>query len=97
KEYFDDIPNVKVASDMLKLAERILESKEADFDPSQFVDHYEEVVVDMLKKKQAGIPASRDPAAPSPAKCREPHGRAPPQYPTGKRRIRSVDKRPQAK
>jgi DNA end-binding protein Ku len=64
KEYFDDIPNVKVAPDMLKLAEHILQSKKADFDPSQFVDHYEEAVVDMLKKKQAGIPAPRErPAA----------------------------------
>src|SRR5271169_4874293 len=60
KEFFDDIPNVKVAPDMLKLAEHILESKEADFDPSQFRDHYEEAVVDMLKKKQAGVPASRE-------------------------------------
>ena len=58
KEYFDDIPNVKVAPDMRKLAEHILKTKEADFDPSQFVDHYEEAVVEMLKKKQAGIPAS---------------------------------------
>jgi DNA end-binding protein Ku len=66
KEYFDDIPNVKLASDILKLAEQIVKSKEADFDPSQFVDHYEAAVVDMLKKKQAGIPASRDPAAPRP-------------------------------
>jgi DNA end-binding protein Ku len=55
KEYFDDMPNVKVAPDMLKLAEHILETKEADFDPAQFVDHYEEAVVDMLKKKQAGL------------------------------------------
>jgi DNA end-binding protein Ku len=54
-EYFDDLPNVKVAPDMLKLAEHILEGKEADFDPSQFVDHYEEAVVEMLKQKQAGI------------------------------------------
>ena len=60
KEYFDDIPNVKVAPDMLKLAEHILESKEADFDPSQFVDHYEQAVVEMLRKKQAGIPAKRE-------------------------------------
>jgi DNA end-binding protein Ku len=54
-EYFDDLPNVKVAPDMLKLAEHILEGKEADFDPSHFVDHYEEAVVEMLKQKQAGI------------------------------------------
>jgi DNA end-binding protein Ku len=55
KEYFDDLPNVKVAPDMLKLAQHILQTKEADFDPSQFVDHYEEAVVEMLKKKQAGL------------------------------------------
>jgi DNA end-binding protein Ku len=63
KEYFDDIPNVKVAPDMLKLAEHILQNKAAEFDPSQFVDHYEEAVVEMLKKKQAGIPAPREDAA----------------------------------
>jgi non-homologous end joining protein Ku len=33
---------------MLKLAEQILQSKATDFDPSQFVDHYEEAVVEML-------------------------------------------------
>jgi DNA end-binding protein Ku len=55
KEYFDDLPNVKVAPDMLKLAEHILKTKEADFDPAEFVDHYEEAVIEMLKKKQAGV------------------------------------------
>jgi DNA end-binding protein Ku len=66
KEYFDDIPNVKVAPDMLKLAEHILQNKAADFDPSQFVNHYEEAVVEMLEKKEAGIPAPREHAAPRP-------------------------------
>ena len=66
KEYFDDIPNVKLEPDMLKLAEHILQSKAADFDPAQFVDHYEEAVVEMLKKKQAGMPVSREHAAPRP-------------------------------
>jgi DNA end-binding protein Ku len=66
KEYFDDIPNVKVAPDMLKLAEHILKNKAANFDPFQFVDHYEEAVVEMLKKKQAGIPAPRERAAARP-------------------------------
>ena len=51
---------------MLKLAEHILQSKATDFDPSQFVDHYEEAVVEMLKKKQAGMPVSREHAAPRP-------------------------------
>ena len=64
KEYFDDIPNVKVEPDMLKLAEHILQSQAADFDPAQFVDHYEEAVVEMLKKKQAGMPVPREQAVP---------------------------------
>ena len=55
KEYFDDLPTIKVAPDMLKLAEHILKTKEADFDPAEFVDHYEEAVLEMLKKKQAGV------------------------------------------
>jgi DNA end-binding protein Ku len=51
---------------MLKLAEHILQSKATDFDPSRFVDHYEEAVVEMLKKKQAGIVVSRERAVPRP-------------------------------
>ena len=66
KEYFDDIPNVKVEPDMLKLAEHILETKATDFDPTQFVDHYEDAVLKMLKNKQAGLPVSREPAAQRP-------------------------------
>jgi DNA end-binding protein Ku len=64
KEYFDDIPEVEVEPEMLKLAEHILQRKAADFDPTQFVDHYEEAVVEMLKKKQAGLLVSREQGAP---------------------------------
>jgi DNA end-binding protein Ku len=66
KEYFEDIPTVKLEPDMLKPAEQILQSKAADFGASKFVDHYEEAVVEMLKKKQAGMPLSREHAAPQP-------------------------------
>jgi DNA end-binding protein Ku len=66
KEYFDDIPATKLATDMLKLAEHIVETKEADFDPSKFVDRYEQAVVEMLKEKQAGLPVPRE-QAPTPA------------------------------
>jgi DNA end-binding protein Ku len=66
KEYFDDIPDVRVEPDMLKLAEHILRSKTTDFDPSQFVDHYEEAVIAMLKEKQAGLPVSRERLTPRP-------------------------------
>jgi DNA end-binding protein Ku len=66
KEYFDDIPDVKVEPDMLKLAQHILQSKATDFDPSRFVDRYEEAVVAMLKKKQAGLQVSRERETPRP-------------------------------
>jgi DNA end-binding protein Ku len=66
KDYFDEIPDINVAPDMLKLAEHILQSKEGDFDPSEFVDHYEQAVVEMLRKKQAGIPATSEQSAPQP-------------------------------
>jgi DNA end-binding protein Ku len=58
-EYFADIPDVKVPAEMLKLAEHIVDTKEADFDPSEFEDHYETAVVELLKEKQAGKPVSK--------------------------------------
>jgi DNA end-binding protein Ku len=64
KEYFADISDLTVEPEMLKLAEHILQSKATDFDPSRFVDHYEEAVVEMLKKKQAGVVVSRERAVP---------------------------------
>jgi DNA end-binding protein Ku len=59
KDYFYDIPDVKLAPDMLKLAEHILQSKETTFDPSQFVDRYEQAVLQLLEKKQQGMPAPK--------------------------------------
>ena len=56
KDYFYDIAEVKVEPDLLALAEHILKTKEAKFDPTKFVDRYEQAVVDMLDKKKAGLP-----------------------------------------
>jgi DNA end-binding protein Ku len=53
--YFDEIADVTVPAEMLKLAEHILDTKAADFDPSQFEDHYEIALVEMLRGKQAGF------------------------------------------
>jgi len=55
--YFDEIPDVKVPKDMLELAEHIVATKATDFDTSRFVDRYEEAVIDMVRKKQEGLPA----------------------------------------
>jgi len=62
-EYFDEIPDMKIPKEMLQLAEHILENKTGEFDPDAFADHYEEAVVDMLKHKQAGLPAPKQKAA----------------------------------
>ena len=67
KEYFADIPDVKVAGDMVKLAEHIVDTKTASFEPAAFVDHYEEAVVDLLKSKQAGRPVAKGRAAEPPS------------------------------
>lgn len=65
KDYFYDIAAIKVQPDLLQLAEHILKSKTATFDPSQFTDRYEEAVLEVLKKKQEGLPAEKT-AAPAP-------------------------------
>jgi DNA end-binding protein Ku len=54
-EYFEDIADLKIPGEMLKLAEHILESKRADFDPAKFEDRYESAVIELLRKKQAGF------------------------------------------
>src|SRR5437667_874684 len=62
-DYFEDIGDVKIPGDMLKLAEHILDSKAADFDPTTFVDRYEVALVEMLKKKQTGVQPKMAPTA----------------------------------
>jgi DNA end-binding protein Ku len=65
-DYFNDITEIKIPPEMLKLAEHIIETKEDDFKPEEFVDHYEAAVVDLLKKKRAGVPVKSGPSrAPS--------------------------------
>ena len=81
---------------MLKLAEHILESKAADFDPAQFVDHYEDAVVEMLKKKQAGMPVSREQAAPRTQNVVNLMDALRRSIAAGKNRIRSAQERAQA-
>ena len=54
KDYFDDIENIKVPADMLKLASHILESKKGHFNPDKFEDRYEDALKDLIKAKRAG-------------------------------------------
>ena len=57
--YFGDIGEIKIPKDMLALAEHILDSKTATFDPSKFHDRYEEAIVTMLNEKKAGMPIAK--------------------------------------
>ena len=52
--YFDEIPSVKIPSDMIQLAEHILDSKKGHFDPSKFEDRYEDALRELIQAKQAG-------------------------------------------
>jgi DNA end-binding protein Ku len=55
KEYFDDIPNIKIKKDMLDLAQHIVETKTGHFEPESFKDHYETALRDLIEKKSKGI------------------------------------------
>lgn len=53
-DFFDDIPAVKADKDMVEIAARIIGQKEADFDPTQFHDRYDEALKAMIKAKAKG-------------------------------------------
>ena len=64
--YFEDIPELKLPKEMLDLATHIVNTKSGHFDPSLFQDRYENALIDLLKKKEAGekIEPAREAAAP---------------------------------
>jgi len=64
--YFESIPDLKLPAEMKNLAGHIIETKAADFDPSQFEDRYEKAVVDLIQSKQGGR-APKTPQAPKPS------------------------------
>jgi DNA end-binding protein Ku len=54
EDFFDDIPSVKPDKDMVEIATRIIGQKEADFDPSEFKDRYDEALREMIEAKKKG-------------------------------------------
>jgi len=54
KEFFSEIPNVKPDAEMIAIAEKIIGQKEADFDPSEFTDRYEDALRELIERKQKG-------------------------------------------
>jgi DNA end-binding protein Ku len=62
-EIFDAISDKAADPAMISIAEKIIDQKEGPFDPSQFVDRYEEALKALIEEKKTGH---------SPAKVAEP-------------------------
>lgn len=62
---FDELKNVKIAKDMLDLAEHIIATKRGKFDPARFDDRYEAALAELVKAKMEGRPIEK-PAEPEP-------------------------------
>ena len=53
-EIFGSISNAKPDAAMISIAEKIIEQQEGPFDPSQFVDRYEEALKALIEEKKKG-------------------------------------------
>ena len=53
-DFFDDIPTVKADKDMIEIAHKIIGQKEADFDPAEFKDGYDDALREMINAKTKG-------------------------------------------
>ena len=53
-EIFDSIPDAKPDPEMIAIAEKIIDQREGPFDPSQFVDRYEQALKTLIADKQKG-------------------------------------------
>ena len=65
-EVFDGIPARKADAKMVAIAEQIIAQQEGPFDPSDFVDHYEDALRELIASKQDG--GDGGVSAPPPAK-----------------------------
>jgi len=54
KDYFDEIEDIKIPADMLKLAAQILDSKKGHFNSAKFEDRYEDALMALINAKRAG-------------------------------------------
>jgi DNA end-binding protein Ku len=64
---FEEIPDLKLPEQMLGLAEEIIDRMTGKFEPEKFEDRYETAIVELIKSKQAGLPAPKEKPAARPA------------------------------
>src|SRR5438045_4174222 len=64
---FEEIPDVKLPDQMVGLAEEIIDRMSGEFEPDKFEDRYENAMIELIRSKQAGLPAptQKSPARPA--------------------------------
>src|SRR5215831_11756053 len=61
---FEEIPDMKLPDQMVGLAEEIIDRMSGEFEPQKFEDRYENAMIELIRSKQAGLPAPKEkPAA----------------------------------
>ena len=64
---FEEIPDLKLPEQMVGLAETIIDKMTGDFEPEKFEDRYENAMIELIRSKQAGLPAPKEKAPARPA------------------------------
>ena len=54
---FEGIPELKLPDQMVGLAEEIIDRMTGEFEPDKFEDRYENAMIELIRSKQAGLPA----------------------------------------
>ena len=54
KDYFEEVPHVEVADDMLDMAKTLIKKYEGKFDPSAFKDRYGDALRALIESKKGG-------------------------------------------
>jgi Ku protein len=55
EDYFSEIPQMKLPAEMIKLAQHIIRTKSAEFNPSMLEDHYRSALVRIRAWKPRGV------------------------------------------
>jgi DNA end-binding protein Ku len=64
---FEDIPDLKLPDQMIGLAEDIIDRMSGEFEPEKFEDRYENAMIELIRTKQAGLPAPKEKVPSRPA------------------------------
>jgi DNA end-binding protein Ku len=64
---FEEIPEMKLPDQMIGLAETIIDKMTGKFEPEKFEDRYENAMIELIRSKQAGLPAPKEKPAARPA------------------------------